>query len=183
MESTMTKCNPADPQRCQASNQGEQCKHLSLEGSTFCYHCGGARGQSEVQTYLLTKAKYRDRLAQLNKQSDDEVKSLRNEIALARVLIEERLNAINGETDALAAFGPLQSAFLTVEKLVKSAHQVEQNLGTLLSKSTIIQVGQAISDAIVEELQGIDDYEEKVDNINNRIVEIIAKARNPIEAK
>ena len=68
------------------------------------------------------------------------------------------------------------TALLRVARLVKSAHSIEQNLGALLSKPTVLALGQSISQIIVEELEGIDDYEAIVDRINHRIVEAIVTA-------
>ena len=114
------------------------------------------------------------RLAQLSEH--EQIKSLRDEIALARMLIEERFNKVKNDSDLISAFGPINTALLTVERLVKSAHSIEQNLGALLSKPTVLALGQSISQVIVEELEGVDDYEAIVDRINQRIVEAIVAA-------
>jgi hypothetical protein len=58
------------------------------------------------------------------------------------MLIDKRFEAILDENDLQIAFGPLAQAFKTVERLVKSCHQIEENLGSLLSKATPWTVGR-----------------------------------------
>ena len=128
---------------------------------------GTWKRREDKRLYLLTKAQHRTRLAQLSEH--EQIKSLRDEIALARMLIEERFNKVKDDSDLISAFGPINTALLTVERLVKSAHTIEQNLGTLLSKPTVLALGQSLSRIIVEELEGIENYEAIVDRINRRI--------------
>ncbi|REJ86529.1 MAG: hypothetical protein DWQ35_23145 [Planctomycetota bacterium] len=173
--------DPADPRRCQGAAPDGQCMNEAESGSDFCRAHGGhstAEAQ-EKRLYLLTKAKHRERLAQLSEH--EEIKSLRDEIAIARMLIEERFNAIKNDSDLLAAFGPINTSLLTVERLVKSAHQIEQNLGNLLAKTSVLALGQSISRILIDELEDLPDYEEIVDRINERIITTIASAGNPTE--
>ena len=171
--------DPADPNRCQGAAPDGQCWNRAEPGSDRCRVHGGRDKEAEQdkRLYLLTKAQHRMRLAQLSEH--EQIKSLRDEIALARMLIEERFNRIKNDSDLLAAFGPINTALLTVERLVKSAHAIEQNLGSLLSKPSVLALGQSISRIIVEELEGVENYEAIVDRINHRIVETIAAAGSP----
>ena len=94
------------------------------------------------------------------------------------MLIEERMNLISNENDFLSAFGPVQQALLTVEKLTKSLHQMEQSLGNLLNKSAVVKLGQSLSKIIVEELRDVPGYEAVVDRINERMLVSIAELQN-----
>lgn len=147
-------------------------------GAKYCQaHGGGATAiEHQKRQYFLTKAKARERLAQLSEH--EEIKSLRDEIALARMLIEERFNAIKTDSDLLAAFGPINTSLLTVERLVKSAHVLEQNLGSLLARTTVLTLGQSISNILIDELQHLPGYEAIVDRVNERIIESITSASN-----
>lgn len=171
--------DPADPRRCKGAAQDGQCMNEAEHGSDYCRaHSGVSTAEEEGRRiYHLAQARYRTRLAQLSEH--EEVKSLREEIALNRMLIEQRFNLIKNETDLLAACGQLNQMLLTVERLVKSAHQIEQNLGVLLSKPTVLRLGQQLCEIIVEELVGADRYEERVDRICERLIQAIAAAHNP----
>jgi|SRR5579872_2115585 len=175
----MPVSDPADPLRCKQSVGQRQCSEVSVPGSEFCrIHSRGFDRTNEQSTrlYLLAKA---DEQARLLKLADhEEIRSLREEIALARMLVERRWNLIRNDNDLIMACGSLNTLLLTIERLVKSAHSIEQNLGILLSKSAVMALGQNICRIIVEELDGIENYEGIVDSITHRILSTIASAKD-----
>jgi hypothetical protein len=142
-------------------------------GGTKCQHHDP---KAEQRLYRLTDASDRQRLASLSDHSD--IKSLREEIALLRLLIEERRNIARTDADKISAFSAISSAMLSVEKLVKSCHQMEQNLGSLLGKSTIIEIAGRIAKIISEELYGVEGYEEIIDRVELRMLDVIKDANN-----
>jgi len=171
--------DPARQNRCKASGDKGQCPHDAAEGSDFCpLHHGRSTLADRLKSnmYKLAKQKHRDKLARFVEH--EEIKSLREEISLTRILIEERFNVIENESDLLAAIGGLNTLLLTVERLVKSAHTIEQNLGSLLAKSSVLVMGRQIVEVIVEELHDMPGYEEVVDRISERIVECISEQRS-----
>ena len=168
----------ADPHRCKGAQPDGQCQNRAEDGSDYCRACGGENRAParRLRQYFLAKAQDRTRLAQFAEH--EEVKSLRDEIALARVLIERRFNLIQNDADLLAACGPLNQLLLTVERLVKSAHAIEKSLGTLLARTSVLRVGQQICQIIVDRLEGVPNYEQIVDAIITDIVATISKADN-----
>lgn len=176
------RCDPADPRRCQAVNSKAQCPQLAVEGSEYCSmhrRTGTASEHKErVRHYLLSNPELQERL---NRQAAiEEVRSLREEIHLARTMVETRLDLIeDGDRgDMLAAFSSVNTYLQTIEKLVSSCHRMEVSLGSLLSKASIFSLGQEIVNILADELQLIDNYEEIVDRISERIVVAIAEQGN-----
>lgn len=180
-----TATDPADPRRCKGNTRDGQCGNLAETGSEYCAACGGQDRSVEQdrRQYFLTKAEYRKRMAQLSDHED--VKSLRDEIAIARMLIEERLNAVQDKNDLLASCGPLNQLLLTVERLVKSAHVLEQNLGLLMSKETAIRLAQRLGEIVIEVLreENIPHYEEIADEIFHRFTLCAKTAQNDEPAR
>lgn len=168
--------DPADPLRCKGSAADGQCLNQAEPGSEFCKAHHGKDSGAAKRTYLLHKAKWRDRLAELSEH--DNLKSLREEIAIVRMFLEERIGLIRNDNDLLSAFSAVQQATLTIERLTKTLHQMEQSLGSLLSKTTVMKLGQSISSIIVEELRDVPGYEGIVDRINDRIATAIVSAQN-----
>lgn len=170
--------DPADPSRCQQSNREAQCTYRAEPGDSYCArHLGKNREEPQNrEMYMLTNARLRSRKSAFHEH--DEIKSLREEIALSRAMIEERLRLVTNDAEMLAAMNPVHQYLLTVERLVKSAHLLEQNLGTLLAKPTLLKIGQEICQIVVEELRGVEGYEEIVDRITDRIIGTIATANN-----
>jgi hypothetical protein len=172
----------ADPRRCKASIGVGQCMAVALEGSDYCVtHAGSyippARG---VRQYLLAQAQDRARLADLAEH--DDIKSLRDEIALTRMMIERLWNSANSEVERLMVFGRVNAHILTLEKLVKTCNQIEERLGTLLAKPTLYRVGQQICQALMDRLAGLPNYEQIVDLTIRDIDRIIVEARNETTA-
>lgn len=169
----------ADPRRCKASVGTGQCMTVALDGSDYCrVHAGSYRPPEKgVRGYLLARAQDRAKLAAF--AESDGIKSLREEIFLTRMMIENLL-ILSGQSDVeqLAVYGRVNSHMLTLEKLVKSCNQIEEKLGNLLSKPTLIRVGQAICGAITRRLEGLPNYEQIVDPLIADIIEVIQQAQN-----
>lgn len=170
---------PADPRRCKAAAAAGQCREVVEHGSEYCKVHGGrsTKNEEDTRSYLLTQVDYKRRLAQLQAQSEP-IRELKDAIALTHMLIEKRFNLIQNDNDLLAACGPLNSLLLTMERLVKSAVQLEHNLNALLSKPTVLNLGQTIVTIIIDELAGLPGYEEHVDRIASRMFESIALTNN-----
>lgn len=179
-ESHMTKCDPSDPHRCQATVAKGQCPNLATEGSKYCLkHTHNSNDhENRVRHYLLSNPELQTRL---NRHAAvEEVRSLREEIHLARMMVEARLDLVEegDRGEMLAAFSSVNTLLQTVEKLVSSCHRMEISLGGLLSKGSVLALGQEIVMILVDELQEIDGHEEIIDCISERVIKAIAEQGN-----
>lgn len=174
------KCDPADPRRCQGILDGGQCPERAIEGQQFCERHSKRSDRKELlRHYLLSNPELQTRL---NRQAAvEEVRSLREEIHLARMMVETRLELVedNDRGDMLAAFSNVNTYLQTIEKLVSSCHRMEVSLGTLLSKASIFALGKEVVEIVIDEIQHIEGYEAIVDKISERIVTTIAEQQNP----
>jgi hypothetical protein len=174
----MPEVTADDPTRCKQSVGQQQCPNGAEPGSDFCRaHRGNdLTNMKATRLYLLAKADDQARLLQFS--DHEEIRSLREEIAIARMLVEKRWNLIKTDSDLIMSCGSVNTLLLTIERLVKSAHTIEQNLGVLLGKSAVLSLGQLICHIIIEELEGIENYEAIVDSITRRILTTIAGAKD-----
>lgn len=115
--------------------------------------------------YHLKQAS-QDRLAQL--EDHEKSRSLRTEIAMIRVQIETLQNTINSDTERIAASPTLSTLFLTLERLLKTAHQIEKETNALLAKDVVILLGREIFQIISDELKNIPGFEEILRRIADR---------------
>jgi len=150
--------DPNDPQRCQNNLQGRgQCKNKAAEGSKFCPAHGGHRARltkekESMRNYQLSKFKKR-----ASALSDSEhINSLKDEVGLLRLLIEEKINRCEDTPELLLISGPLSDLIMKCGALVEKCHKLEFKLGNLLDKGKIIQVAQIIIEVIS---RNIDDEE------------------------
>lgn len=133
-----------DPRRCQyIKPTAGQCSNVVVEGSQYCPAHGGNRAFKKQQdqglkNYRLTK--FKQRIQELG--SSDEIISLRDEIGILRILIEEKVNSCNDKTDLLLMSGPLSDLLMKAEKLVTSCNRLESKLGNLLDRTKVVTMAQ-----------------------------------------
>lgn len=166
---------PDDPNRCQHVNSLGQCRRLAAEGATKCPEHLNSAAQ-KLRSYLITTTYLSD--APDRHVASEELKSLREEIALTRSLVEKRLNMIQNDAEFLAAMPAVQSAMGTIEKLVVSCHNMEVKLDNLLGKSALMNVANQIIEIISKELELVPGRNEIVDRIADKIVEVVSEASN-----
>lgn len=168
----------ADPNRCQGSQPDGQCQNVSAHGSKYCPACGGKSTElADARTaYILKNVRWRERLAALRGQ--DQVASLREEIAMCRMMIEMIYNRAKDETDLLAASNSLNTLFLTLDRLLKTTNQLEFKVGAVLSKTTVIVIARELITHIIDEINTIPGYEEKIDRIAERMYKTIENTTN-----
>lgn len=164
--------------KCQHVNRRSgQCPREALPGDSRCeLHTYSDPEKDDKRIYHLTEHQRRLRHAELSQHED--LKSLREELGICRMILEERLNAVKTEVDLLAACGSLNTLLLTIEKLASSCHKLDQSVGTLLAKPTLLKVANDIVQILLVELEHIPGYERIVDNVSQKIITAISQANN-----
>jgi hypothetical protein len=166
--------DPADPERCKGSCGHEQCWNRAAAGSEFCAAHNG-RDKSELTNtrgYLLGCAQDQAKLARF--AESENIKSLRDEIALARMMIERHWNAIKTDNDFVSRAPSINSLLLTIERLIKSSHSIEQSLQTLLGRPAVIAFAQLLVQAVMDELESVPNYEPIADRILKRVMATVS---------
>jgi hypothetical protein len=153
-----------------------------MEDTKFCaLHTRGDAEASIRTQYNLSKYRYRNRYD--NFYENEALRSLRDEVALARTVLEERMNMINNSAEFIAACPQLNTLFLTVERLVNTCHRLETSLGSLLSKPTLLRIVQKIVDILTEEMASVPNHEAIIDKLSDRIIEVVLTAAPRDEEK
>lgn len=135
-----------DPRRCQGVKPSQgQCRNISVEGSKFCPGHGGnkafeAEKAKNLKNYRLNK--FHVRIQELG--NSNFVMDLREEIALLRILIEEKVNQCQCDADLILISGPLSDLVVKVEKLVTSCNRIDFKLGNLLDRTKVLQYAQQL---------------------------------------
>lgn len=135
--------DPDDPQRCQGIMKTGQCPNVSEEESNFCIMHGGNKGKEaedkkQLRNYRLTK--FRARAEQLSNSAD--LASLRDEVAILRIMIEEKVNSCNDSHELLLVSGPLSDLVMKCGVLVEKCNRLENKLGNFLDRNKITQFAQ-----------------------------------------
>jgi hypothetical protein len=156
---------------CQAVRaNGGNCPNKPLEGTNFCAAHGGNKSldsqeKARIRTYRL--AKYQGRMDDFVNQPN--IKSLRDEIGILRILMEERLNSLQNPLEILAHSATISDLCLKIEKLVTSCHKLEKSMGEYLDKNAIIQLAGEITGIINRYVSDADIVEKIATEIYDRI--------------
>jgi hypothetical protein len=115
----------------------------------------------------------------------DEIKSLKGEIAIIRSLLENRLNSIECDAEAIAAMPVVRDYALAVEKLAVSCHAMDVKLGNLLDKQALMSLAQkliGIIDKHLRPLVGVtpttEIMDEVIEQVGKETVVAIAEQEN-----
>ena len=170
--------DPADPRRCKGASKDGQCQNIAEEGYAYCLVHGGrvADDKHLQREYLLAQVKDRFQLASV--AGAEQLKSLRDEIALVRELVARMWDRIETDQELIQSCGMLNTLCLTLERLKKSNIQFERSGGALLDKDAILQLGHEICTIIVQELSDVENYEQIVDRVSDQISTVILEAQN-----
>jgi len=167
MEATVARAESDDsPNRCQAVTSRGQCDNLVAPHSNFCIvHGGNKAGERvallELRNYRLTK--YHARAHQMAESSD--VKSLRDEIGILRMMLEERLNSIKSPMDVMIQSQPVSELIGKIEKVVLSCHKLEERTGQVLDKQALLQFASEVITVVSDTLGDSPDVEKIADGI------------------
>lgn len=127
-----------DPRRCQSNISGDQCPYIREEGSDYCMrHTGKSNGQAkESRNYQL--AIWQSRVNQF--ADNNQVKSLREEIGILRLVLEKILLKCQNDNDIFLYSSKISDHVTKIEKVVTSCHRLEEKTNLLLDKSAILQL-------------------------------------------
>ena len=168
---------PDSPERCQAVYGAGQCRYKRSPGSEFCPMHGGNKGQA-AQTALV-KRQYQ--LAKWQADVDafadeDQVKSLRGEIGITRLVLQSMLDKCRDTSDIVIYSSKIGDTVARIERLVTSCHRLESNMGLLLDKPRIIVLAQLIVDIIGQHIEDDD----TIALIANGIVDAIVNTQGKV---
>jgi len=119
-----------------------------------------------MRNYRLSK--FHSRAKELG--DSDQITSLKDEVALLRMLIEERINSLNDTSDLLLVSGPLSDLIMKVTTVVERCHKLDARLGNLLDRSKVLQFAQVIVEIIASKI----DDAELLDTISEEILQALS---------
>lgn len=164
--------NPADPNRCQCVNTQGQCNNKAVEGGTFCLAHGGnkqleAKEQAELRNYRKSKW-----LGRISEHADSSgIKSLREEIGILRVLMEERLDACDTSLKLILQSQSIADLVMKIEHVVTSCHKLEDKLKAVVDRSQLLQFASMTIDIIASVISD----EQMLTVISDKILAAIGK--------
>jgi hypothetical protein len=132
-----------------------QCPFEPLPGTDYCHRHSGSFEKRRNEE----KAKFRYNLGKAQALAeqfafDPEIKSLRDEIAVSRVLLQElfdRMNVTDNGRDRLTMLmlmPQIQSVLRDIKLLVEAADKMDTKLGNTLDRTQVMVIGQVIVNVV-----------------------------------
>lgn len=141
--------------RCQAPGSGGegQCRYMSFQGLATINEAPPNNidrcPKHSSLTHLERRAVHDLRLAKWQARLDrfaesDKVKSLRGEIGVLRILLEETVEQCSSAKELIMNAGKISDLVVKIEKLVASCHRLETNLSMVLDRNEILKIANNI---------------------------------------
>lgn len=175
-EAKFIRCEPNDPRRCQgAAGKCGQCPYTAVPGEDFCpMHLqmkafNGARRSAD--RYRLTQ--YQERVGDLT--SDNEIKNLRAEIGILRMVLEKIINGAGDDNALICYSGKISDIIIKIKALVTTCHNLDVRLGHILERDKVMLIGEEVVKIVSDYITDPDHLED----IANRLVYTITKIADP----
>jgi len=163
--------------QCIYTTNSSQCNNLTIDPSGYCStHKRTRKGVKKERNYLLNNPVLNSSIQR--QDTLNELKSLREEIMLARALVETRLNLAETDAELVASMPLIQSYIVTIEKLVSTCQRMEVSIGELLSKASLLTIAQEIVSVLNETLDTLPNKEEIVDQVSIKLIPILNRKQN-----
>jgi hypothetical protein len=172
VESKFRRVPEDDPNRCKAAGGQGQCHYRRTENSEYCPMHGGNKGEEaaereSLRVYRLSK--WRGRMDEI--ADHPQVKSLREEIAVLRILLEEQMNKCNDAADLILTSNRISDLVIKIEKVVSSCHRLEASTGQLLDKTMAMNFATQIVEIVDRHVRD----PEIIDQITNEVLQALTQ--------
>jgi len=145
-----------------------QCPYKRIKGSDYCVRHGGHKQvikNEEESKRQYNVAKWRARIDHFSEHQG--VKTLREEIGIARLMLEALLQTCKDEMDLVLYSQKISELVGRIEKLVVSCSRLESSMGMLLDKAQAMQMAGRIINVISEHVQDPEALNSIADAITN----------------
>lgn len=144
-------------ERCEGTTANGPCPYNKAEGTRFCVMHGSnsgriARNEEVRRNYRLQRWQQR-----VNEFADsDQVKSLREEVGILRMMLEEMLTKCTDQTELLLYSHRISDLVMKIERMVISCDKLENKMGMLLSKRAVLQLAGTYVNIINTHITDVD---------------------------
>ena len=162
--------------RCLGSSKTlGSCPFKKMPGANHCARHGGNMAnpkEKHLRNYRLTK--WKNRVGEL--ADSQGIKSLREEVGILRIIMEEMLNQCEDATDLLLYSSRMADLVMKIEKVVVSCDKMESKMGMLLSRESVLQLAGEFVSIIADQ---VDDME-VIDAISMKMIQATLRIQDPL---
>ena len=158
-------------ERCESTGKDAQCPYKKVANTNYCPRHGANKALIVQKTERLRNyrlAKWRNRVGEF--ADSPGIKSLRDEIGILRLTLETMLESCNDSMELILYSQRISDLVMKIEKLVVSCDKLENRMGMLLDKKTVLYLAQRYVEIINEHVEDVD----TIDAISNEMVKATA---------
>jgi len=138
-------------ERCEATGKDAQCPYCKVASTNYCPRHGAnssliAQKTERLRNYRL--AKWKNRVGEF--ADSPGIKSLRDEIGILRLTLETMLESCSDSMELILYSQRISDLVMKIEKLVVSCDKLENRMGLLLDKNSILYLAQRYVEIINE---------------------------------
>lgn|SRR5215471_1213074 len=171
IEHKLKEVSPDSPRRCQGSTMARQCPYEAVEGTPYCPRHGGNKPAQAKEQQSLRNYRFSRYQGRVNEFADnDQVKSLREEIGVLRMTLEEIVNQCKSSTELVIFSGRIADLVVKIQKLVESCHRLELSSGEMFDKTRALNLASTIINVVSNHVPNPD----ILSAISNEILLLIA---------
>ena len=159
-----------DPRACPVCMQNGHITYAVIEGTERCPRHGGNKQlqkQNAERAMQYRVQVWQHRLKEFT--NANEVKSLRDEIGVLRLLMEETLKRCTSQNDLLMFSARIQSIANDIQRLVSACDKLERSMGEMMDRPTAFKFAGRLIEIIGTEISDTD----VLDRISQRILDDI----------
>jgi hypothetical protein len=139
-----------DPNRCQATSAGKQCRFEAAEGQSHCtIHLGVInRSKEQKATKLYKLVAFQTRLTEI--ADSDAAKTNAEELAILRMLLEEQVNSCKTSTDLILNGAQIRDSALAVTAMLKNLQQFEDRNSLVIDEKKAREIVEVIVSTVTQ---------------------------------
>lgn len=140
---------PDDPDRCHGITAVGQCQHKRLPPSKFCSKHGGAHTQKSIEKEKIRMYKllqWQQRAGEF--AGAEKIKTLRDEIGIARFTLETVLNKCEDANALLVYNSNINQSLTLIKTLIEATQKLEEKGELLLDREQLMVMADSIVQVI-----------------------------------
>ena len=161
-----------DPNRCQANHTSgkSQCTNVAGNGSQYCIAHGGNGGMQAHQKENLRNYQLTRFHAELERHAESShIKSLKDEIGILRMTLENVLNDCKDTSELLLSVNRTSTLVMQIASVVEKCDKIDKSIGNMLDRVQVSTFSSSIVQIIAENVT--DDA--VLDNISDQILHLL----------
>jgi hypothetical protein len=165
-------------ERCEATVKSGQCPYKKARSTNHCEMHGANSGENARKTEIQRNyrlQRWQNRISEF--ADNDNIKSLREEVGILRMVLEEMLNQCETSLDILLYSQKMSDLVMKIERLVTSCDKLENRMGLLLNKSSVLQLASTYVQIINNYVSDPD----IIESISQEMAQATLAIENPLE--